>query len=50
MGSTSGPSGSTDNNLSQTPLYRLAKLLNQTTRTVTSPIKDDTPRRLSWER
>lgn len=35
----------------KTPLYRLAKLLNQTIKTSDQIVlKDDAPRRLSWER
>lgn len=36
----------------KTPLYRLAKLLNQTIKTTdqNAVLKDDAPRRLSWER
>lgn len=36
----------------KTPLYRLAKLLNQTKNSSGSQmvLKDDAPRRLSWER
>lgn len=36
----------------KTPLYRLAKLLNQTIKSNDQHIvlKDDAPRRLSWER
>lgn len=51
MGSTINPSST-----EKTPLYRLAKLLNQTRigGSVSGPstmvLKDDAPRRLSWER
>lgn len=35
----------------KTPLYRLAKLLNQTNNKANNQVlKDDAPRRLSWER
>lgn len=39
-------------NQEKTPLYRLAKLLNQTMKSNDQNIilKDDAPRRLSWER
>lgn len=59
----SSPSGSSASNSSipmsyssinqeKTPLYRLAKLLNQTIKSSDQHIalKDDAPRRLSWER
>lgn len=47
-GSGGGGSGSGGN----TTLYRLARLLNQTTKPSSNSHlpKDDTPRRLSWER
>lgn len=52
--STSTNSFQTSNCTTQekTPLYRLAKLLNQTIKTTDQNIvlKDDAPRRLSWER
>lgn len=59
----SSPSGSYTSNISiagpissssqeKTPLYRLAKLLNQTIKSNDPHIvlNDDAPRRLSWER
>lgn len=55
-GSSGGSSGSSlgecsNSQASSTALYRLARLLNQTTKTSMNPIpKDDAPRRLSWER
>lgn len=55
-GSCSGSSGNSlgecsNSQGSSTALYRLARLLNQTTKTSMNPIpKDDAPRRLSWER
>lgn len=55
-GSCGGSSGSSvgecsNSQGSSTALYRLARLLNQTTKTSMNPIpKDDAPRRLSWER
>lgn len=56
IGTCSGSSGSSvsecsNSQGSSTALYRLARLLNQTTKTSMNPIpKDDAPRRLSWER
>lgn len=54
-GGTSSGSGSGSGNQGSTALYRLARLLNQTSKSasnnITSPTqKEDTPRRLSWER
>lgn len=56
--SISGPNynattGTNQPNQEKTPLYRLAKLLNQTVKQPNDQhiiLKDDAPRRLSWER
>lgn len=52
---TTNSNTSTSNSTSsqeKTPIYRLAKLLNQTIKSSDQHIvlKDDAPRRLSWER
>lgn len=49
---TSIPAINLASNQEKTPLYRLAKLLNQTIKSNDQHIvlKDDAPRRLSWER
>lgn len=46
------PMSHSSSNQEKAPLYRLAKLLNQTTKSSDQHIvlKDDAPRRLSWER
>lgn len=45
------PSSVSPSSQEKTPLYRLAKLLNQSAKIQNPPTpKDDAPRRLSWER
>uniref|UniRef100_A0A1B0EX18 Uncharacterized protein n=1 Tax=Phlebotomus papatasi TaxID=29031 RepID=A0A1B0EX18_PHLPP len=50
LGTTGTSSQSTTSSQGGTAFYKLSRLLNQTSKTTSSPVlKDDAPRRLSWE-